>query len=368
MLHSGHIEFLQRASQYGELYVALGSDQTVYDLKGRPPVNSQEERRFMMQALDCVQEAFISQGSGILDFAVELEAMKPDIFIVNEDGNTPDKRVLCDNLGLEYVVLKREPHEGLTARSTTSLRTVDQMPYRIDLAGGWLDQPYVSKHYPGSVITLSIEPTIEFNDRSGMATSTRFTALDIWGRKLPPGDPHKLARILFCCDNPPGSPYISGAQDAIGLVYPGLAKSNYVGEYWPQSIDAMGQEEALNFVEDLLYLVPLGPRHGDYDVLSDTDITAANAQRLAQAADACWDAIGRQDADGFGQSVRASFEAQIAMFPHMVDQSIRELIDEYRDVATGWKLSGAGGGGYLILVAQEPIEPAIRVVARRQLV
>ena len=54
------------------------------------------------------------------------------------------------------MVLQREPHPGLAARSTTELRELQQIPYRIDLAGGWLDQPYVSEHYPGSVITLSI--------------------------------------------------------------------------------------------------------------------------------------------------------------------------------------------------------------------
>ncbi len=114
-------------------------------------------------------------------------------------------------------------------RSTTALRTVQQLPYRIDLAGGWLDQPFVSKHHPGSVITLSIEPTVEFNERSGMASSTRRTAIDLWGNRLPHDDLEKTTRILFCCDNPPGSDYVSGSQDAIGIVYPGLAKATYDG-------------------------------------------------------------------------------------------------------------------------------------------
>ncbi len=205
LLHSGHVEFFQRAAAFGDLTVALGSDKTVLDLKGRPPINSEEERRFMAGSVSCVHEALVSSGSGYLDFEPELRRLKPDLFVVNEDGNTPDKRKLCESLGIEYVVLHREPHAGLKPRSTTALRTVQQLPYRIDLAGGWLDQPFVSKHHPGSVITLSIEPTVEFNERSGMASSTRRTAIDLWGNRLPHDDLERTTRILFCCDNPPGS-------------------------------------------------------------------------------------------------------------------------------------------------------------------
>ncbi len=151
----------------------------------------------------------------MLDFEGELRAMQPDFFVVNADGNIPQKEALCRELGIEYVVLERTPHADLPTRSTTALRRVDQMPYRIDLAGGWLDQPFVSQHYPGPVLTISIEPTITFNERSGMATSTRNHALDLWGPKLPPGDPEKLAYILFCYDNPPGTVEVSGAQDTI---------------------------------------------------------------------------------------------------------------------------------------------------------
>ena len=72
MLHSGHIEFFREAASFGDLYVALGADQTVYELKGRVPVNSEQERLFMIQALSYVKEAFVSQGSGMLDFEKEL--------------------------------------------------------------------------------------------------------------------------------------------------------------------------------------------------------------------------------------------------------------------------------------------------------
>jgi cytidyltransferase-like protein len=366
MLHSGHVEFFREAASFGDLYVALGADQTVYGLKGRVPINSEQERLFLIQSVSYVKEAFISQGSGMLDFEKELREIQPDLFIVNEDGNIPEKRELCEELGIEYLILQREPHAGLTPRSTTALRRRHQIPYRIDLAGGWLDQPFVSKYYPGCVITIGLEPTLEFNERSGMASSTRRNAIELWGPKIPPGDYEKLAKILFCYDNPPGTEEISGSQDAIGLVFPGLAKAYYEGEYWPSRIDRLTDELALQFVESSLYLMTLGPRHDGFSVLSDTRIDCDGAKALADATDNCWQAILDRDIERFGLHFQQSFDAQIAMFPNMMTPMVRKLIDQYKDQALGWKLSGAGGGGYLILVSDKPIDGAVRVIARRE--
>jgi len=88
--------------------------------------------------------------------------LKPDIFVVNKDGNTPEKSTLCLKLGIDYKVLKRIPYSNLPKRTTTELRRTKDVPYRIDIAGTWIDQPYVSEHYPGSAIVASIEPTTEF--------------------------------------------------------------------------------------------------------------------------------------------------------------------------------------------------------------
>ncbi len=366
LLHSGHVAFFQQAAQYGDVYVALGSDRTVFELKGRTPINSEQERLFMVRSVACVKDAFVSQGSGLLDFVNELQALHPDVFIVNEDGNIPAKRDLCRALGIEYLVLKREPQTGLTPRSTTDLRAVDTMPYRIDLAGGWLDQPFVSKLYPGSVILISLEPTIDFNERSGMATSTRRQAIELWGKRLPPGNSEKIAKILFACDNPPGTTEISGSQDTIGIVYPGLTRADYAGAYWPHQIESVQDETILQFIEQSLYLIPLGQRPNEYHVLADTHLTVASARALADATELCWHAILKMDRPGFGTAVRQAFEAQIAMFPNMVTPTILALIEQYREHALGWKVSGAGGGGYLILVADRPIENAVRILIRRE--
>jgi cytidyltransferase-like protein len=366
LLHSGHIAFFKEASTYGDVYVALGSDQTVFELKGRLPVNTEDERLFMVKSVRCVTDAFVSQGSGMLDFLEEFKQLQPDIMVVNADGHMEEKQQICEQYGVEYMVLQREPHGSLPPRSTTALRSVHKIPFRIDLAGGWLDQPYVSKYYPGSVITLSIEPTIQFNERSGMASSTRRAAIDMWGARIPPGDLEKLAKILFCYDNPPGTKVISGSQDSIGIVFPGLAKAHYDGVYWPTKIDRKCDESTLQFVESALYLITLGPRHAEFDVLENTQINSEKAKALADATEDCWQAINNQNIKKFGAAMKAGFEAQIAMFPNMMNDAVARLIEKYRHLALGWKLSGAGGGGYLVLVSDKPIENASKIFARRE--
>lgn len=365
LLHSGHIAFFEQAASIGDVYVAIGSDKTIFELKGREPVNTEDERLYMVKSLSMVKEAFISKGSGMLDFIEELAKIQPDIFLVNSDGNTPDKRALCEEFHIEYKVLHRDPHPGFPPRSTTNMRTILSMPYRIDVAGGWLDQPFVSKKYPGPVITISLEPTLEFNERSGMATSTRRKASEIWGPKMPAGDYEKIAKILFCYDNPPGTKEFSGSQDAIGLVFPGLAIAHYNGEYWPYKIESVQNEATLQFIENSVYLIPLGPRESGFSVLENTHITKKHAKELSDAAYSCWEAIHSHNIREFGRYVREAFEAQVAMFPNMIIHTILELIEQYQERAQGWKISGAGGGGYLILVSDTEIQDALRIKIRR---
>lgn len=366
MLHSGHVAFLQEASKFGDLYVGIGGDENIRNLKGRYPVNTEDERRYMINALKCVKTCVVNSGWGIMDFVDELDRLKPDVFVVNEDGNSPNKAALVKSKGIDYKVLKRIPHGDLPVRSTTSLRTVCTIPFRIDLAGGWLDQPFVSTHHPGPVLTISLEPTIDFNERSGMASSTRRKAIELWKTEIPTGNKEHLAKILFSYENPPGTDVVAGSQDALGIVLPGLNKLDYAGHYWPHHITCVHESDILDFLEQHLYLIPLEPRDMDYDVLDDTRVSDRGAQALADAANHCWEAILNRDLASFGQAFREAFEAQISMFPNMVDDHIMEIIHGYRKDAIGWKLSGAGGGGYIILVAEKPVAGAFQIRIRRK--
>ena len=365
MLHSGHVAFFEEAACLGELYVGIGSDSTVWELKGRKTIYTEQERLYMVGALKSVTRAFINKGKGLIDFEEDIAELNPDIFFVNEDGHTPAKEALCRKLGIEYVVSKRIPHGNLPIRSTTALRKECNIPYRIYLAGGWLDQPYVSKYSDGAVITVSIEPDYEFNDRSGMSTSTRKKAIELWQTDIPEGDSEKLAKMLFCYENPPGKTEISGSQDSLGIVMPGLNKLNYNGEYWPCKIESVLDDDILKWLEEHIYLIALSPRVQTYDVLSDTRIDTENAKLLSRAADECWNAILEKNPKRFAENVRRSFEAQVKMFPKMADKEIFEHIESYKSDALGWKLSGAGGGGYLILISEKFISNALKIRIRK---
>ena len=122
-LHSGHVRFFEEVSALGDLYVVVGNDANVTFLKGAGhPQFGQDERHYMVQAVRFVHQALVSTGWDWLDYAPQVEAVRPDLFAVNEDGDRPEKRQFCREHGIEYVVLKRTPKEGLPRRESTKLR------------------------------------------------------------------------------------------------------------------------------------------------------------------------------------------------------------------------------------------------------
>ena len=358
LLHSGHVEFFRQAAQYGDLYVGIGSDSTILHYKNHRPVYSQDERLFMVKSIKYVKEAFINEGDGVLDFIPTLDIVKPHCLVVNTDGSSEDKRRICLERGIEYIVLERNPHEGLQARSSTDLKKTSCMiPTRLDLAGTWIDQPYVSCFHPGWAITISLQPTFEVRERCGLSTSTRNYIKQIWPFNLPNMAPEMLARLVFCFENHPerSDGIVSGAQDAIGICMPGLCRHYYNNHFWPQEIESCHDEDILSWLEAHLCLIPMDPRPEGCSVVKDKDITEHKVKRLAQAADNCWNAILNKDLEAFATAYRDSFEAQVAMFPAMIQGNVQDYIDRYAacDEVLAWKMPGAGAGGYLACVVRD---------------
>ena len=121
--HSGHVRFTEEAGALGDLYVIVGHDANIRLLKGEGhPLLPEAERRYVVGSIKYVKQALISSGEGWLDADPEIRRLRPDAYVVNEDGDKGGKREYCQQLGLEYIVLKRIPAPGLPQRSSTKLR------------------------------------------------------------------------------------------------------------------------------------------------------------------------------------------------------------------------------------------------------
>lgn len=367
LLHSGHITFLEKASKHGDLYVGLGSDKNIIKLKNKEPRCNEHERLYMVKSLRFVKDAFINSGFGHLDFTEEVKSINPDIFYVNKDGDSEEKRIFCANLGIRYIVEDRDYNELFEERSTTKLSLDCKIPYRIDLAGGWMDQLFLNKDNPGSVVTISIDPTCyNFQCRSGMSTSTRKSAIELFGNNIPTNfKKEKTAKILFSYENSLFKKKevdpISGSQDSIGIVFPGVNNLYYNKNYWPENISSIHNKETITWLESCIKLVELNPRDKDYNPLKIKNITNDKIIRLSNSAKNCWESILKKDVKSLGQSVTETYLSQKSMFSCIETEEMRRVINKYKDISFGYKVCGAGGGGYMIFITEENRDDFINI-------
>ena len=147
---------------------------------------------------------------------------------------------------------------------------------------------------------------------------------------------------------------------------PGLVRHYYNNDYWPKKFESVYDEDILQWLEAHIYMVLLWPRPQGTDLLKNTNITTTHVEQLANASEKVWEAILKKDLTAFSEAFANSFDAQTAMFPAMVNDEINAVIDGYKDKALAWKLAGAGGGGYLILVSETPIKDAMNIKIRRK--
>jgi hypothetical protein len=239
-----------------------------------------------------------------------------------------------------------------------------RFPYRLCLAGGWIDQPWVSKIYPGSVVVSQIWPTMDFDSRSGLATSSREIGIRIWGDRYPDGDPLENARLLFGAENPPGREYISGSQDHLGLLMPGINRLYYNGGYWPEKIDSNTSREICEWLSDVIYLVKLKPRPAGYDPLKVMHLEKSFIRELGEAGEQCWDSILKKDIVGLGKGMTNTYLSWKKILPLTVpDDILKEMEIKYFPNFPGAITSGSGGG-YIIVVSDKPVEEAVKIKVR----
>ena len=85
------------------------------------PLQREDERRYMVGAVRSVHQCLVSSGSGWMDAEPEIAEIGPTHYVVNEDGDQPEKREFCRAHGIEYVVL-RAPAARRACRRTVEHR------------------------------------------------------------------------------------------------------------------------------------------------------------------------------------------------------------------------------------------------------
>jgi len=261
-----------------------------------------------------------------------------------------------------------------TSSSLTNI--IGGLPYRMTLAGGWIDQPFLSRlnpSPPGAVVVVSLEPVYHFMNRSGIATSTRRVARKNWGERLPEGDRAKLVRELYRlenCDrlNP------SGSQDMAGIIYPGISRLDYdfevEGGIFPARVESCNEPATLAWLEQVLHILPVCPRPDGYDPLIIQNLIPEWIARLGQAGHDCFAAILQHDADALGAAMTATMDCWKVLLPGNFEHpsltmNLLPLLNYYQQHYCGAAYSSCGGG-YLYVVSEQPVPGTFHPVIRAE--
>jgi hypothetical protein len=248
------------------------------------------------------------------------------------------------------------------------------IPYRLALAGGWIDQPFVSRlnpQPPGSMVVVGVEPAFRFMDRSGIATGTREIATRVWRGKLPSRPPAALTRELYELENR-GKAEPSGSQDMIGLIYPGINRLDYDfaanGGVFPAHIESVVDLSTIRWLEQVIQLLPVAPRPEGYNPLGQKNLEPRWVARLGRTGKDCFEAIRRHDMEALGNSLSECMTCWERLLPHTVRHptlkvDLMGLLRAYQSSYAGAMYSGCGGG-YLIVASKEPVPGAFRVKVR----
>ena len=259
------------------------------------------------------------------------------------------------------------PRHGITD-------VVGRLPYRIALAGGWIDQPFVSERNPsppGSMVVVCVEPEFWFMERAGICIGTRNIARRLWHDELPDRDPDRLVQELYEEENR-GKPEPSGSQDMIGLVYPGVSRLDYDATHragiFPRHIESCNDPDVAAWLERVIHILPVAQRPPGYNPLEVKNLDPAWIERLGRSGQDCYDAICSRDLAALGQSMNECMACWEAVLPGTVrHETIRidlpALLQHYQRSYPGAMYSGCGGG-YLYVASEEPIPGAFHIKVR----
>ena len=262
----------------------------------------------------------------------------------------------------------------MSTRGDAVRSLIGEIPNRLQLAGGWIDQPFVSKHHPeppGSMVVVQVVPNFMPFERSGLASSTRAVAARIWNGRVPDRPLAELVRELYAAENE-GKSEPSGSQDMIGIVYPGVNRLDYdprvEGGLFPSHIESCNDVSITRWLEEVLNILPVCPRPAGYSPLGEKNLIPEWVGQLGLSGRNCFDAVMRRDVEALGASLNLTMRCWEVLLPHVVSHplittDLVRVLRAYQDDYPGAMYSGCGGG-YLVIASKEPVPGAFHVNVR----
>ena len=392
ILQSGHAVFFNQCKIYGDiLVVGVGRDSTLEALKGPGrPVNPEMNRVHLVAALQDVDYATLNDteiGEGKIDFRYVMEALNPDIFIINDDDSAiREKKALCQSLGVTVQEVTREVPEELIPTSTSKIISkinyALKAPLRIDFAGGWTDVPYIMNGSNGYVSNVAIKPLIEYKAGefnfsgyprgSGLSTSTAAKLLQMLNSKNYNAEPKSLKNIaedLFRLENKELQWFI-GRQDQYAIVYGGFHCFEFTADEGRMVEIKVTDEILTAFKQNLLMIHTAESRNAQTvveQVYQNYNTTQGKEaiQHLAHYGKSFAESLSKGDFKMCAEIMRLNWEAQKMLAPATSTKKMDEMYAFALDNgALGGKICGAGGGGAFIFYTENPEELKQKMKAR----
>ncbi len=253
-------------------------------------------------------------------------------------------------------------------------KVIGKIPYRLALAGGWIDQPFISRFNPsppGSMVVISVEPQFPFMERAGICTGTRNIALKLWKNGIPERNPEELVQELYMAENG-NKTEPSGSQDMIGLIYPGISRLDYDFTYregiFPVHIESNNNSQIASWLESVIHILPVAPRPEGYNPIETKNLHPDWIERLGDSGKICYDAIVACDIKALGESMNECMLCWEQILPgtvrhHTIKTDLMSLLKHYQSMYPGAMYSGCGGG-YLYIASDTPVPGAFHIKIR----
>ncbi|MES2277440.1 MAG: adenylyltransferase/cytidyltransferase family protein [Bacteroidota bacterium] len=384
ILQSGHAVFFNHARQFGDiLIVGVGRDSTLTALKGPGrPVNPENNRVYLVAALQDVDYAVLNDptiGEGKVDFKEVITALRPDIFILNDDDSAITiKQALCDELGVKIQLVGRDVPTELQATSTSNIINKINHSYkaalRIDFSGGWTDVPYIMHGKKGYVSNVAIKPIIELKNGhfnfsgyprgSGLSTSTAVKLLELISARNYNAESKTLTNIaedLFNLENKELN-WAIGRQDQYGIVFGGFHCFES-GDDYSKPIDVIVSRETLEGFRKNLLLLHTGISRNAQSAVEqvyENHDTPEGREALDIIGD-CGLKFAHALAKGDYMECASLMERNWNAQKQLANASTNDTLDlmyafARKNGAYGGKICGAGGGGAFVFYCEDPFK------------